>query len=97
MDPAIVAALIAGVFTLVAATIPILVRLRRQSVEQMELPATAGSGGLSAAVGIVQRGRKVLLVQRRTRIGDLSWQFPAGVGSRRASVHAVDGARGDDY
>ena len=79
MDATVVAAIVAGGFALLAALVPLLLKLRHRPVERMELPTTTPSEGLSAVVGIVQKDREILMVRRRTRIGDLSWQFPAGV------------------
>lgn len=79
MDPAIVAAIVAGVFGLLAAFGPALVKRKRDSRAAADTPRLSAGDGLSSVVGIVQRGPHVLIVRRKTRIGNLSWQFPAGV------------------
>lgn len=77
MEPEIIAALVGGLFTLLGVFIPLYLRWRK--ARQAPAVAFAPAEGLSAVVGIVQRGRQVLLVQRRARLRNLSWQFPAGV------------------
>lgn len=77
MEPEIIAALVGGLFTLVGVFIPLYLRWRK--ARRTPAAAYTPAEGLSAVVGVVQRGRQVLLVQRRSRLRNLSWQFPAGV------------------
>lgn len=79
MDPEILAALIGGGFALFATIIPFII-MRFQKKKQNRKPDNFPlATGLSAVVGIVQKGNEVLLVQRRERVLNLSWQFPAGI------------------
>jgi 8-oxo-dGTP diphosphatase len=79
MPVELIAAIVGGVFAIIAGLIPILLIRKRKEKEAPGTPSYPVPEGLSAVVGIVQRGKQVLLVQRRQRIRDLSWQFPAGV------------------
>ena len=79
MSNEIIAALIGGAFAIIAALIPIYYYVRQKAREEAQKDLFTQSEGLSAVVGIVQRGVQVLMVQRRKRIGQLSWQFPAGI------------------
>jgi mutator protein MutT len=79
MEPEIIGAIIGGLFAIFATLLPTIVKWfqkRRQPAPSDPFPTPEG---LSAVIGIVQRGHDVLLVQRRTRIRNLSWQFPAGI------------------
>lgn len=77
MDTEIIAAILGGIFAILASLIPLyIIRSRERKNAEKNIPATEG---LSAAIGIVQRGNEVIMVQRRTRYRRLSWQFPAGV------------------
>ncbi len=79
MPVELVAAIVGGIFAIIAALIPILVIRKKKEKEELSPASSMLTEGLSAVVGIVQRGKQVLMVQRRQRIRDLSWQFPAGV------------------
>ena len=74
MAPELIAAIIGGFFALLAALLPLLWKKK-----EPKAPEPKSSGGLAAVIGVVQKGDYVLMVQRRTRYRDLSWQFPAGV------------------
>lgn len=76
MDVTIAAAIIGGVCAIIAGIIPIYLRSNR---EKMDLPRYDPGEGLSVAVGVVQKGKDFLMVKRKTREGNLSWQFPAGI------------------
>jgi 8-oxo-dGTP pyrophosphatase MutT (NUDIX family) len=76
MDVEIVAAIIGGAFAIFAAMIPIYIRSKR---ERMDLPEYDPGEGLSVAVGVVQKDKDFLMVKRKTREGNLRWQFPAGI------------------
>ena len=78
MESEIAAAIVGGLFAILAGLIPLYIirsRERRTAADENIHPGE----GLSAAVGIVQRGNDVIMVQRRIRYRSLSWQFPAGV------------------
>ena len=79
MPVELLAAIVGGIFAIVAGLIPILVIRKRREKEAPSEPSYPATEGLSAVVGIIQRGKQVLMVQRMQRIRDLSWQFPAGV------------------
>lgn len=79
MAPAIVAAIIAGSCAIAAALLQIYVKAQRRKKETMELPSVSHAEGLSAVVGIVQKDQQILMVKRKKRIGEVAWQFPAGV------------------
>lgn len=74
MEPEFIAAIIGGLFAVLAALIPMFWRKKQPAASDTKAPE-----GLAAVIGIVQRGKQILMVQRRTRYRDLSWQFPAGV------------------
>lgn len=79
MNTEIIAAIVGGVFVILATLIPFIIK-RFQEKKQIHKPDNYPlADGLSAVVGIVQKGNDVLLVQRRDRILNLSWQFPAGI------------------
>ena len=79
MEIEIIAALIGGIFAITAAIIPLLIKRKREKKEINNTDKYPVADGLSAVVGIVQKGNEVLLVQRKDRLLNLSWQFPAGV------------------
>lgn len=79
MDPTLLAALIGGVFAIVASLIPIYLNRRRKKYEYFDLPEFEHFEGLSVAVGVVQKEKDILMVRRKKRYGRLSWQFPAGI------------------
>jgi 8-oxo-dGTP diphosphatase len=79
MPVELVAAIVGGLFAIAAAIIPILVLRKKKEKDAPGPSSYPATEGLSAVVGIIQRGKQVLMVQRRQRIRDLSWQFPAGV------------------
>lgn len=74
MTPELIAAIIGGLFALLAALLPLIWK-KKEAKALIE----KSSSGLSAVIGVVQRDDYVLMVQRRNRYRDLSWQFPAGV------------------
>jgi 8-oxo-dGTP pyrophosphatase MutT (NUDIX family) len=78
MEPEIIAAIVGGFFAIIAGLIPLVLLKSREKKAAAGKQFPPGEG-LSAAVGIVQRGNEVVMVQRRTRYRGLSWQFPAGV------------------
>ena len=84
MPVELLAAIVGGIFAIVAGLIPILVIRKRREKEAPSEPSYPATEGLSAVVGIIQRGKQVLMVQRMQRIRDLSWQFPAGVAGKPA-------------
>lgn len=63
--------IIDGAASFVLSKEPIYISLARE-----ETPVAAR---LRVAIGIVHRGRDVLMVRRRYKEGKLSWQFPAGI------------------
>lgn len=79
MDPAIMAAIIGGVFTILAAGIPIAMKVREGRKERLQLRDHDQQEFYGISVGIVVRDHQFLLVQRRRREGNLSWQFPSGI------------------
>ncbi|MCJ7701436.1 MAG: NUDIX hydrolase [Anaerolineales bacterium] len=79
MSPEIIAAIVGGVFAVIATLIPLFVKKYQEKQQRTKPDNYPLADGLSAVVGIVQKGNEVLLVQRRERILNLSWQFPAGV------------------
>jgi len=79
MDTNIIGAIVGGFFAILAALIPIVILSRQRAKEKASTTVYTPPEGLSAVIGIVQKGQEVLMVQRRKRIRDLSWQFPAGV------------------
>ncbi len=84
MDPNIIAAIISGIFALIAAGVPVFLSKRKRAQQQkeeetMDLNRFGPVKGLSVVIGIVQKEDDILMVRRRMRIGNLSWQFPAGV------------------
>lgn len=82
MEPEFIAAIIGGLFAVLAALIPLFWRRKPPVVVDRQAPE-----GLAAVIGIVQRGEQILMVQRRTRYRDLSWQFPAGVVKPGEDMH----------
>lgn len=70
----LIAAIIGGVLTIIAALIPLVFRKKNGKVIRQPIPE-----GLAAVIGVVQKEGYVLMVQRRRRYRNLSWQFPAGV------------------
>jgi 8-oxo-dGTP diphosphatase len=77
MDSTIIAAIIGGVFAILAAFLTVYLNKARK--DTTALPKFEPTEGLSVVIGIVQREKEVLMVRRKTREGDLSWQFPAGI------------------
>jgi ADP-ribose pyrophosphatase YjhB (NUDIX family) len=77
MDSTIIAALIGGGFAILAAFLT--VYFSRVRKDTSVLPKFEPTEGLSVVIGIVQRDKEILMVRRRTREGNLSWQFPAGI------------------
>jgi 8-oxo-dGTP diphosphatase len=82
METEIIAAIIGGILALLGSSLALVPWLNAKMQERKVKanPNVFPTGeGLSAVIGIVQRGQEVLLVQRKNRISTLSWQFPAGI------------------
>ena len=82
MEPEFIAAIIGGIFAVLAALIPLFWKRKPAAASDTKAPE-----GLAAVIGIVQKGEQILMVQRRTRYRGLSWQFPAGVVKPGEDMH----------
>jgi 8-oxo-dGTP pyrophosphatase MutT (NUDIX family) len=74
MSSELFAAIVGGIFVLVAAILPLIWKKK-----EPKAVAEKTAAGLAAVIGVVQREDSILMVQRRIKYRDLSWQFPAGV------------------
>ena len=85
MEPAVIAAVIVGICTVLGALIQVIFK-RRSVKRRADSMAPATTSQLSVAIAFIQREHQVLLVRRKKREGRLAWQFPAGVVKPGANV-----------
>lgn len=78
MEPEILGAILGGIFAILAAFIPFLIK-KVQERKNAGGARFAPAEGLAVVIGVVQRDSEILMVRRRVRYRGLSWQFPAGV------------------